>query len=169
MTTPVLTPEHDVSPEPNLAVPAKPKRKVFLKWSLGITALLFAYLVWQCSTTMSKATSLATDATQRFHQQFNSGEYGQIYSEADLQGDQRNRDEFIEFLAAVHGKMGDFRSSNNTNLAVHSEAGDTTVTAKFDSTYERGRAKETFVWSKANGHLRLQSYDIQSKAFLFNQ
>ena len=169
MTTPVLTPKHDVSPEPIRAEPPKPKRKVFLKWSLGITALLFGYLVWQCSSTMMQANRLVTDAANRFHQQFNSGEYGQIHSDADLLGDQRNRDEFIKFLAAVHGKLGDFRSSNNTNLAVHSEAGNTTVTANFDSTYEKGTAKETFVWSKVNGNLRLQSYDIQSKAFLFNQ
>ncbi|HET8825736.1 MAG TPA: hypothetical protein VFM77_11450 [Terriglobales bacterium] len=65
-----------------LATPDQRKGVVW-KWSIAITILVLAFLMWQCGSAFMAGRKLSTASVQQFHLELNGAEYAQIVDEAD--------------------------------------------------------------------------------------
>ena len=138
-----------VSPAPNLGYTPDPPKRAWWKWSLGLTTLLLIYLMWQCGSALRQGRVLAEPAVQAFHAKLNAGKYEEIYQEADaaLTGTGKH-DESVKFLAAVHTKLGDAGVTNQVNMFVNATTSGTFIVTRYDKTFARGTAVETFAWTR---------------------
>jgi hypothetical protein len=164
MTAPAPTPD-----DLDLQRPSHSGR-LLRRWPLILTAVISVFLMWQCGSTLRQGRSLANIAAQRFHQELNSGQYEQIYSEADQGFAQPGKhDELVTFLQAVHTKLGDVRMESLLSIHVGaSTGGGAFITTQYNTTFARGTGVETFIWVKSRGSLKLYGYNIQSNALVMN-
>ncbi|HYL69016.1 MAG TPA: hypothetical protein VEX69_07615 [Candidatus Limnocylindria bacterium] len=149
--------------------PQKRPKVVLWKWSLIITGIVLTYLMWSCGSALYHGKRLADGSIHRFHQQFNAGEYEDICREGVpgfSQGE--NHDEMVKLLRAIRTKLGNATSESMTNLHVNATTNGTFVETTYDSTFEKGKAKETFTWLKSGSALKLYGYNIQSNALIAN-
>jgi hypothetical protein len=161
MATPIRTPDVTVQP--------KTRKRLFLKWSVAITAILFAYLAWQWSAGLEQGQKLADAAVGRFHADLDEGNYEQIYLDADetfRKGG--NKEEFIKLIDAMHRKLGNTRRAILVDTSTNATLSGTFITTRYSTNFEKGQALETFTWVKRNGLLVLHEYNIQSNALVLN-
>jgi hypothetical protein len=153
-------------PSPALESARKPIR-VLWKWSFFITAIVLAFLIWQCGSALFQGRRSANEAVRHFHQELNGGEYEQICQEASAAFTQAaNHDDLVKFLQAVHTKLGAVETESFINLTVSATTGGTFVTTRYNAKFARGSAVETFTWKKTGSRLKLYGYNIQSSALL---
>ena len=155
------------SSAPALA-PPEPRKGVMWKWSIGITIVVLAFLMWQCGSAFMAGRKLSNASVQQFHQELNGAEYAQIVDEADegFRHTGTSRDELMRFLQAVHTKLGNAGESSFTNITVNATTGGTFVITVYQTKFDRGEATERFTWIKRNGELFLYGYNIQSNALI---
>jgi hypothetical protein len=147
----------------------KPKRKrTFLKWSLAATALLLTYFMWQFGSGFIAGARLSDDAVRLFHSQLDSGAYDEVLRESAWAfQNSESREELLKVLVGEHSKLGVWRSSTRTNIAVNVSTNGTSIKVTYQSTFKQGNATETFTWRKtAGGGLSLIGYNVQSNAFI---
>lgn len=158
-----------VSSAPNFGYTSGPPKRAWWKWSLGLTALLLIYLMWQCGSALRQGRVSAEPAVQAFHAKLNAGKYEEICQEADeaFQGTGKH-DELVKFLTAVHTKLGDAGVTNQVNMFVNAGTSGTFIVARYDTTFARGTAVETFTWTKKSGNLKLYAYHVDSNALVEN-
>jgi hypothetical protein len=154
-------------PSPTLQSEHRPIR-VLWKWSFFITAIVLAFLMWQCGSALIQGRRSANDAVRHFHEQLNAGGYEQICQEAsDGFREGANRDELIRLLQGVHKKLGAVDTESLVNLSVNATTNGTLVTSRYNTKFAAGSAVETFTWIKSGSTLKLYGYNVQSNA-LFN-
>ena len=126
-------------------------------WSrlLALTAILAS-----CSFLSGCAKlRLAEGAVNFFHSQLNAKQYRAIYESADARvRSTKNESDYVTLLQDVHQKLGNVRSSTVTfrNVAVSPP----TVTLYYDTTFERGTAREQFAWLIQDNRAILDRYGI---------
>ncbi|HWY69728.1 MAG TPA: hypothetical protein VNX88_13745 [Terriglobales bacterium] len=152
---------------PPLAAPERRKGVVW-KWSIATTAVVLAFLMWQCGTAIRAGRKLSNAAVQRFHKQLNGTEYGPIVDDADegFRHSGTTREELMRFLQVVHTNLGNAGESNLRNITVQATPGNTFVITVYQTKFDRGEAIERFTWMKTNGELFLYRYNIQSNALI---
>jgi hypothetical protein len=151
---------------PAVEMERKPVR-VLWKWSFFITAVVLAFLMWQCGSGLVQGRRSANEAVRHFHQELNSGEYEQICQEASGCTQATKHDELIKFLQGVHTKLGSVDTENLINLSVNATTNGTFITTRYNTKFANGSAIETFTWIKSGATLRLYGYNVQTNA-LFN-
>jgi|HubBroStandDraft_5_1064220.scaffolds.fasta_scaffold60930_3 hypothetical protein len=157
-------------PAPDFGHAATRPKRVLWKWSLGATGVILLFLLWQCGFALVQGRKLANTAVRHFHQQLNTEEYDGIYNEADggfKTG--QNHDELIEFLHAVHKKLGNAGDEKQVNIRADTNTHGTFITTWYSTAFVRGTATEVFTWVKSNGSLKLYAYHIQSNALILNE
>ena len=156
------------TPEPNppLSLPTKRPRVILWKWTLLVSGVFVAYLMWQCGSGLYQGAEQSKAAVHHFHDQLNNSEFEKIVEEADPAFSKSGHDELIEFLQAVHTKLGNATSESIGGVHVNATTNGTFVVVSFDSTFTGGTARETFTWIKRTSGLKLQGYHVESKAFL---
>jgi hypothetical protein len=147
---------------------AQPKRKwISLKWSLIAVVLLFGYFTWQCGSAMSVGGRLSDDNVRRIHSQLDSAAYEEILRESDEAfQDSASHEDLLKFLAGVHTKLGAARVCTREHMSVNSGTKGTFLNVTYRSTFDQGKAVETFVWRKLGDNLKLVGYRVQSNTFL---
>jgi hypothetical protein len=140
------------------------------KWSVGATSIILLVLLWQCGSALVQGRKLANAAVRHFHQQLNTEEYDEIYQEAD-EGfkNGQTHDEIIEFLRAVHSKLGNTGDEKQINIRADANTHGAFITARYSTAFVSGTATETFTWIKSSGILKLHAYHIQSNALILRQ
>jgi len=125
--------------------------------------------MWQCGSALVQGRKLATAAVRHFHQQLNAEKYEEIYREAD-EGFRagQSHDELIQFLQAVHKKLGNAGDEKQVNIRVDTNTRGTFTTTWYNTTFVNGTASERFTWVKSDGALELYAYHIESNALLAN-
>jgi hypothetical protein len=117
----------------------------------------------------SSGTSLGQPAVQAFHAKLNAGKHEEIYQEADAPFTGTGiHDELVKFLAAVHTKLADAGVTNQVNIFVNATTSGTSIVTRYDQTFARGTAVETFTWTKKSGNLKLYGYHVESNALVEN-
>jgi hypothetical protein len=140
---------------------------ILWKWSLVITALFVTYLMWECGSGLYQGSRLADGAIKHFHRELNDAEYEQICQEADPRFSSGNtHDELIKFLRGVHTKLGNETAGSLGNLQVSANTNGTFIVTSYSSTFDAGKADETFTSARKGSVLRLVNYNIQSNAFV---
>lgn len=129
--------------------------------------LIGALLCATLSCSMSKDKGTAQQGVEKFHRQFNQEQYRDIFTEAseDLQK-ATSEDELTNFLSAVHRKLGNVKSSDQTGWHVNYTPSGTIVTLGYGSEFDEGKATEQFVWRVSGDHATLLSYNINSPVLI---
>lgn len=152
---------------PNSFTPVKARKGVVWKWSIAVSVVVLGFLMWQCGSALMAGRSLSNAAVYDFHAQLNQEQYEQIFADADGGFQQSGgKDETIQFLQAVHRKLGNAGQASLTNVTVQAIAGATYIVAVYNTKFERGEAAEKFTWTKKDGRLRLHGYNVESKALI---
>ena len=129
------------------------------KLALAATAVVLS----SCSGGENLAA--ADKAVERFHQQLNAGQLDMIYAEsAPAMKSATSKDEMVKLLTAVRSKLGTYKSGTRNSWGVNYGTNASTVIL-FDSTYEKGKAQETFTF-KNGPKAPLIGYNINSPTLI---
>ena len=126
-----------------------------------VTALLLA----GCSG--GESVKAAESAIGTFHIELNTGRYEQIYAASDPQFKKAvSEPDFEKLLGAVHDKLGAYQTGKNAGWRVNYNTGGNNVVVQFDSTFEKGKAVETFTYAGEGNAIRLLGYNINSNQLI---
>jgi len=125
--------------------------------------LIAAAALAACS--MGQDMSAADSAVADFHAKLNAGQFEAI---TDASGPEiKNGDvDFAQLIAAVHTKLGTFRSTSRQGFNDNINNDDHTFTASYASVYSTGPATENFVYRLSGGKPVLIGYHVESAALL---
>ena len=156
-----------VSPESFERTTVDPPKRVLWMCSLGISTAVLLLLVWQCGSAVYSGPSLADKGVQRFHTEFNRGDYEEICREGDegFLGGERH-DELVRFLELAHRKLGNAQAGTQVNVRVNATTHGVFLTSKYSTQFAQGAAIETFTRRKRGNTLKLYGYNLQSAALL---
>jgi len=115
----------------------------------------------------TKDISGASDAVTTFHARLDSGDYTTIYSQADqVFRNASKQQEFLEFMAAIHRKLGRVNSAKQERFFVNYTTSGTRVRLNYTTKFTGGDAEEEFVWAKSGNDYTLAGYHINSMALI---
>jgi hypothetical protein len=110
---------------------------------------------------------IAKEATTHVHAQMDSEQFAQIYSEADdaLRAATKRQD-FLDFISAVHRKLGSVQNVSQTGFFVNFSTSGTRVRLNYQTKFDAGDAQEEFVWKIKGDQAALVGYHISSNALI---
>jgi major membrane immunogen (membrane-anchored lipoprotein) len=110
---------------------------------------------------------IAKEATTHVHTQMDSEQFTQIYSEADdaLRAATKQQD-FLDFISAVHRKLGKVQNATQTSFFVNFSTSGTRVRLNYQTKFDAGEAQEEFIWKIKGGQAALVGYHISSNALI---
>ena len=111
-----------------------------------------------------ESMELSRTAVDKFHSQFNNGQYREIYLNADTSFKKNTKEsDFIELLESVKRKIGSVISKSENGIQANGfESSGITVNVQFKTKFTDGEASEQFVWIVKNKEAKLGSYTITS-------
>ena len=114
-----------------------------------------------------KDVPIAEKAIDGFHAQLDAGHYDAIYDagSADLKATAK-KEEMNALLAAVHRKLGAFKSGKTDGWNDNVTTGGHLVTLSYSASYEHGAAAEQFVYRLAGSQAQLAGYHVNSNALI---
>lgn len=126
--------------------------------------LLAAAALAGCGNFVRDKETAAT-AMDRFHARYDAGEYDKIYDTAgpDFQGE-NVRTDFLQLLAAVHHRLGNYKTCASQGWKTNSFGGDTSVELHYKTTFAEGKADETFTYTVSGTRATLRSYHVHADA-----
>jgi hypothetical protein len=109
----------------------------------------------------------AEEAIERFHTMLNQERYEDMYAAVDPSfKEATTQAEFMEFLQAVHIKLGKVTSSTNTNWRANSYLTGTQSYMQQETAFENGKAVEDFTFMFADKKVTLVGYNINSRELI---
>lgn len=116
-----------------------------------------------------KAKQVSESCVNTFHQELNDAKFTEMYA-ATTDGFKStgSESEFIKFMSAVHQKLGAYESSKQISWRVNAGFKKTVAVVKYESTFEKGKAVETFAVIVSGESAAIQGYLIESRALLTN-
>ena len=122
-----------------------------------ILLLLVVFLAAACSPSKDKAA--ATAATEEFHKRFNSSAFSEIYDHAEP-GVKRmqSREDFVASMQAMRLGQGAVIDAKELAVDYNYSTDGNLIKQLYEVNYEKGIAKEEFIWTIANGRGILHSY-----------
>ena len=112
---------------------------------------------------------VAEKAIAAFHTQLDAAQFGPIYAQsADEMKKDTTQAQLADFLAAVHRKLGPFKSGKSIGWNDNVNTGGHYVTINYQATYERGPATESFVYRIDDGKAALVGYHVNSNVLIMN-
>ncbi len=127
---------------------------------LTFMATLFV-AVNSCSFTKGKSTS--EQAVGKFHDQFNAGQFREIYAQSD-EGFRKASSEAdaLALWEAVRRKLGTVKNSTQTRWHVNATPGGTMVSLAYDVEFTEGKGTEEFVFHMDGDKALLFNYHVNS-------
>lgn len=127
------------------------------------TFFIAILLVTISSCSFTKGKGLAESAVAQFHSQYNSGQFREIYNQADedlrKSGSEEN---FVEILEALRRKLGIVKQANQTGWHVNANSMGTTVTLGYEVEFSEGKGTEQFVFRISGDKALLYHYNVNS-------
>ena len=115
----------------------------------------------------SADTKSAEEGVMSFHQSLDGGRFDQIYTNTGPEFKSvTTREDFTRLLAAIHGKLGNFRSGKTVGWNDNVNTGGHFVTLTREAQYDRGSAQEEFVFNIVGGKTVMIGYHINSNALI---
>ncbi len=148
-------------------------RRNLVVLAIIVVTILIVIGMWQCGRGVAglvrQGTGPSLRATEQFHAQLNRGAYDEIYTGATEEFRKSgSQQELTTFFEAVHRKLGDFVSSGSPSYFVQATTNGMFVTLTYQSTFQRGKGAERFVWKIEGGQPRLMGYNIDSRELITN-
>lgn len=130
-------------------------------------AVVIALALAGCSSAGDLAA--ADREVARFHQMLNSAQLNQIYEGASPDMHRTTtKERFVEFLDAVHRKLGRVRKAERQSFNVQVGTGGRMTTVQYRTDFEAGPAQETFVFRTSGADAKLAGYHINSDPLILN-
>jgi TonB family protein len=125
------------------------------------TLVFVAALLVLLTSCGRKSKEISERAVARFHDQFNAGQYHDIYAQAEEGPFHRGSGEAdtLAWLDTVHRKLGTVKTANETEWHVRHG---TEVNLIYDTQFTEGNAREYFVFYVSGDNARLSNYNIES-------
>jgi Protein of unknown function (DUF4019) len=136
------------------------------RYARYLLALVLCAMLAACGLKESYNVSEAEAA--KFHAALSAGQYDAIWNAAAPEMQKRtDQASFTALLGAVSANLGKVTEAKQTNWLSNTNNGVSTVTMKFDITFERGSAKETlvFLWV-TDDSLQLSDYAINTPGMI---
>jgi hypothetical protein len=130
----------------------------------SVKTLLIAWLlIALTSCSFTKGKGVAESAVTQFHNQFNAGQFHDIYNQAD-EGFKASGTEagLVEYLQALQRKLGTVKQSNQTGWHVNATPNGTVVTLGYDVEFSEGKGTEQFVFHMSGDKALLYNYTVNS-------
>lgn len=130
---------------------------------------LIAGAAFLAGCSVAANTSKAEAGIADFHTALDAGQFDAIYAGAspDMKTGSTPRT-FDGLLAAVHRKLGAFKSGNAVTWNDSHTMNGEFVTISYAATYERGKAQENFAYRMLGGRAELAGYHITSNALILS-
>lgn len=129
--------------------------------TLAATLLLLVTLLQGCGMAGAKERSLA--AVMVFHKQLNAGDFNSIWNSADdAFKANSSRQQYDQFMSAVHRKLGKVIRTSTVNWSVRSHNLKTMVMLVQQTQFERGSGSEQFTFIAKDDGVKLLSYNVNS-------
>lgn len=135
----------------------KPKLKTLL---IGLLLIV----VTSCSFTKDKR--IAEAAAAQFHNQYNSTQFHEIYSQADEGFRKDSEPKLLEQFEALRRKLGTVKQANQTSWHTNTTPSGTVVILTYDAEFSEGKGTEQFVFHIAGDKALLYSYNVNSPLLL---
>jgi len=125
--------------------------------------LLTSLLITATSCSFTKGKALAESAVTQFHNQYNAGQFHDIYNQAD-DGFKKSDTEshMVEFFEALHRKLGPVKGANQTGWYVNATTDGTIVTLRYEMELSEGKGSEEFVFRVNGDKALLYNYHVNS-------
>jgi hypothetical protein len=128
-----------------------------------ILILLAVLLAAGSSCSLTKGKGTAEAAVVQFHNQFNAGQFHEIYNQADDEFKKAATEaDFIALLEAVHRKLGTVKQSNPAGWGINTTPMGTVATLSYEVQFSDGKGTEQFVYHISADKALLYNYNINS-------
>jgi len=130
---------------------------------LAQLTIISVLLAFDSSCSVRKGKEIGERAVVQFHNQFNAGQYHEIYNQTD-EGFRKGTSEAdaTALFEAVHRKLGTVKTATETDWRVNATSGGTVVSLTYDTEFTEGHAKEQFVLYLNGDNARIFHYNINS-------
>ena len=129
---------------------------LFITITLTVVALTVS-----CSFTKGKEQG--ERAVEQFHQQFNAGQYREIYQQSDKQFQDATKEaEFIEFMEAIRRKLGTIEKADPAGWRVNATPTGTVVALGYETQFSEGKGTEQFTFLISGDQAKLLGYNVYS-------
>lgn len=132
--------------------------------ALGRIFLLAALSLFLSGCSFSENIGLAEAAVERFHEAFSAGDFDSILKNAvEEMNEPEKKKSALEFFIRAHTKLGAVVSAKQTNWFVKNSIGsDDRIDLAYDTTFENGTGKESFVFMIRGGQVLLWAYNLNT-------
>jgi hypothetical protein len=133
------------------------------------TALSLLLLLAMMSAGCGASKDLAnTDiAVSKFHSQLDAGSFEQIYEDSsDAMKNAAPKQKFVDFLTAVHRKLGFVKSTSRRGFNINWGTSGKTVRVGYATQFDQDTAEEQFVFHVRGDDAQLIGYHINSDALV---
>ncbi len=130
-----------------------------------ILAALGALALGACNPVAD--TKAAEDGVAAFHHAMDAGQFEAIYqgSAADMKTS-ASQDDLIKLFTALHTKLGNYKSGKTVSWNDNSNTSGHYVTLVREAQFDRGPAKEEFVFRIEDKRTVLAGYHVSSNALI---
>jgi hypothetical protein len=136
--------------------------------NLLIALFVLCVAVVSCKS-IREGKPAADAAVITFHSLLDQGRYADIYAASDSRmKDAATENDLSKLLNAVHTKLGNVKESTAQSFNVGNYNLTTTVTVVQQTTFERGKATEQFVFVIDGKNAALAGYNINSADLITN-
>ena len=128
-----------------------------------LLTLIAGMLVTVSSCSLTKGKEIGEHAVVQFHNQFNAGQYREIYAQSD-EGFRKATSEAdtVALFDAVRRKLGSVKNSNQTGWHVNATPTGTLVSLTYDVEFSEGKGTEQFVFHLSGDKALLFNYNVNS-------
>lgn len=108
-------------------------------------------------------TASSEKAVERFHQQFNDGQFDDIYSGGSKEfKDAAPQNDFVAMLRHINGRLGKMKSKSLGSWGIRTVGIGSVVELKYDTEFENGPGKEKFTFLMVNDEPKLLGYEVEA-------
>ena len=132
-----------------------------------LLTLIAGMLATVSSCSLTKGKQIGEQAVVTFHNQFNAGQYREIYAQSD-EGFKKATSEAdtLALFGAVRRKLGTVRNSNQTSWHVNATPTSTMVSLAYDVEFGEGKGTEQFVFRLSGDKALLFNYNVNSSLLI---
>src|SRR5262245_15345065 len=131
-------------------------------WAISIFVVITVIVVGSSACSM-KSKQVAEDAVKHLHDQYNAGQYHEIYSQADDEFRKTVKEaDFVNMLEYVHSKLGTVKQSNQDAWHVNATTSGTAVTLGYNVAFTEGKGTEECNFRVSGDQAKLTGYTVKS-------
>jgi hypothetical protein len=143
---------------------------MYSRTTLGPIACLCAAALTLLSCSAGEHMAAANAGVQKFREQAAKAQFAEIYNQSEPEMKKAAKaEELAKLLKTIAARLGAHQSSNQVGWHVNVGTGGTIVTLAYESTFEKGKGQEEFVFRIEDGVAHLVGYHINSNDLVTNK